>query len=103
MQTNGLIVAKWHIHTNPADAKQYGLKNGEHVDVEARFMDHEWLFRGVVVRIAPNFVTEMHIDTDQADRAHISHGGLGELMLTPVIGHLARIMSRTVPADARES
>jgi len=51
----------------------------------------------VVVRIDPSFVTEMHIDTDQADLAHIRHGGSGELMLTPVTSHVARIMRRTAP------
>lgn len=99
IHTNGLIAAKWHIHTNPADAEQFAIENGEKVDVEARSIDHDFLFCGVVVRIDPNFVTEMHIDTDQADLAHIRHGGLGELMLAlaPVTSHVARIRRRTAP------
>jgi acetate kinase len=97
IQTNGLIAAKWHIHTNAADAEPYALTNGEQVDVEARSKDHAFLFYGVVIRVDPNFVTEMHIDTDQADLAQMRHGGLGELMLTPVTSHVARIMRRTTP------
>jgi acetate kinase len=97
IHTGGLIAARWHIHTNPIDAKQYALENGEQVDVEARSMDNDFVFCSVVVRIDPSFVTEMHIDTDQADLAHIRHGGLGELMLTPVTSHVARIMRRTAP------
>ena len=97
IHTSGLIAARWHIHTNPADAEQDALENGEQVDVEARSMGHDFLFCGVVVRIDPTFVTEMHIDTDQADLAHMRHGGLGELMLTPVTSHVARIMRRTAP------
>jgi len=88
-----LIAARWHIHTNPIDAKQYALENGEQVDVEGA----PWtrlLFCSVVVRIDPSFVTEMHIDTDQAD-LRTSGMVIGELMLTPVTSHVARIRRRT--------
>ena len=95
IHTSGLIAARWHIHTNPADAMQYALENGEQVDVEARSIDRDFIFCDVVVRVDPTFVTEMHIDTDQADLAHIGHGGLGELMLTTVTSHVARVMRRT--------
>ncbi len=82
IQTNGLIVAKRHIHMSSADAETCDLKQDDVVEVEVDSGDRDLVFRDVMIRVHPKFVTEMHIDTDEANAAHIEHGGKGELIPT---------------------
>ena len=90
IQTEGLIVAKRHIHMSTKDAEARGLKHGDQVEVTIDGKGvRDLIFRNVVIRVDPGFVTEMHIDTDEANAAHIEHGGLGEL--TSIDGCVAHI------------
>ena len=82
IQTNGLIVAKRHIHMSSADAETCDLKQDDVVEVEVDSGDRDLVLRDVMIRVHPKFVTEMHIDTDEANAAHIEHGGKGELIPT---------------------
>lgn len=81
LDTDGLIVASRHIHTNPADAARMGLEDGELVDVEVRGQGGRGLtFARCLVRVSATAVTEMHIDTDEANAAGISGAAEGELL-----------------------
>lgn len=100
IQTEGLIVAKRHIHMNSKDAETRGLHHGDQVEVAVRGSDRELSFRNVVIRTDPRFVTEMHIDTDEANAAHIQHSGTGEL--TPAPGCTAHITHCHTPASVPE-
>lgn len=91
VRTDGLIVAKRHIHMNTKDAEMLGLHHGDLVEVAVRGGDRELSFRNVVIRVDPRVVTEMHIDTDEANAAHIPHNGTGELIYVPIKGCTARI------------
>lgn len=96
IQTEGLIVAKRHIHMNTKDAEERGLKHGDQVEVAVDGKgDRDLIFRDVMIRIDPTYVTEMHIDTDEANAAHIQHGGIGVLM--PIKGITAHITHRHSP------
>ncbi|HEX8009402.1 MAG TPA: PduL/EutD family phosphate acyltransferase, partial [Casimicrobiaceae bacterium] len=64
-------------------------KHGDQVEVAVDSNGRDLVFRDVVIRTDPRFVTEMHIDTDEANAAHLKHGGAGEL--APVEGCAARI------------
>ncbi len=90
LQTSGIIVASRHIHTNPKDAEAFGFKDGDMVEVEVHNGQRDLVFRDVLVRVNPAYVTEMHIDTDEANAAHIKHDGIG--VLIPVSTHVAQIM-----------
>jgi len=79
LRTEGLIVAKRHIHMSPQDAQARGLRHGNLVEVAVDSEGRDLVFRDVAVRVDPGFVTEMHIDTDEANAAHLKHGGAGEL------------------------
>ena len=93
IQTEGLIIAKRHIHMNTKDAEARGLKQGDQVEVAVDGNgDRDLIFRDVMIRVDPKYVTEMHIDTDEANAAHIHHGGVGALM--PVKGIAAHITHR---------
>lgn len=80
IQTEGLIVAKRHIHMNAKDAEERGLQQGEQVEVEVLDGERQLAFRDVVIRISPDYVTEMHIDTDEGNAAHIGGGGSGMII-----------------------
>jgi acetate kinase len=81
-RTDGLIVAQRHIHMHPDDASRLGVTDRDTVDVEIDSPNRTTVFRDVAIRISPDYRLEMHIDTDEANAASISHGGEGELMPT---------------------
>lgn len=81
LDTDGLIIAARHIHTNPTDATRMGVKNGDLVDVEVGEGDRSLTFASALVRVQPNGFTEMHIDTDEANAAGISRGADGRMRI----------------------
>ena len=95
MQTNGLIVAQRHIHMSPADADLFAVKQGDLVEVEIANNPRGIVFRDVAIRVDPQFVLEMHIDTDEANAALISNGGEGELMATKHHAKIVRTKAMT--------
>lgn len=78
-ETDGLIVAARHIHTNPEDAARLGLNDGDLVDVRIENSGRGLVFSQVLVRVKPGAFTEMHIDTDEANAAGIFPGAEGAL------------------------
>ncbi len=77
LRSDGVIVAQRHIHATPADAAVLGLVDGQAVAVEVHGPGRSLVYSDVMVRVSADFVTEMHIDTDEANAAHIDHGGSG--------------------------
>jgi putative phosphotransacetylase len=71
--TEGCIVAVRHVHCTPTDAQRLGVKDKQKVYV--RFAGPRGLvFDEVVVRVGPEFKTEMHLDTDEGNAAGIRPG-----------------------------
>ena len=64
--TNGVIVAKRHIHMTPEDAAAYGVENGEIVNVKIE-SQRTAVLGDVVIRVSPKFKLAMHIDTDESN------------------------------------
>ena len=79
-ETDGLIIAARHIHTNPDDAAALGLHDGQIVAVRVGGEDRGLTFARTLVRVRPGAFTEMHVDTDEANAAGIGAGGEGELV-----------------------
>ncbi|GAB6095046.1 hypothetical protein JCM14469_12980 [Desulfatiferula olefinivorans] len=69
----GVICALRHIHMTPEDAMAYGLHDRDVVRVQIHG-DRELIFGDVLVRVSPKFKLAMHIDTDEANAAHIRTG-----------------------------
>ncbi|MEO5375176.1 MAG: acetate/propionate family kinase [Alphaproteobacteria bacterium] len=72
----GVICAQRHIHMSPAEAIRFGLRDRYVVQVKVG-TDRELIFGDVLVRVHPDYRLAMHIDTDEANAAHISTGAVG--------------------------
>ena len=70
--TEGVIVAKRHIHVTPEDAQLWGLKDQQKVQVEVKNDDRSTIFGDVVIRVRSDFASAMHIDTDEGNAASVS-------------------------------
>ena len=69
----GVICALRHIHMTPEDALGLGLKDKDMVRVRVEG-SRELIFGDVLVRVNPDYRLAMHIDTDEANAAHIKTG-----------------------------
>ena len=78
--TTGLIVAARHIHMSSEDARNWGVSNGDMVDVCLDQTARGLTFTHVLVRVSDKATTEMHIDTDEANAAGIVGAVEGEIM-----------------------
>jgi len=78
--TEGVIVAKRHIHATPAEAEKLGVKDGEVVSVKLDTDGRSLIFGDVVVRVNDNYALAMHIDTDESNAASCSREQYGEII-----------------------
>lgn len=62
----GVIVAQRHIHCDPATAKKIGLTTKSQVTVTT-FGERGLVLENIPVRIAPDFVLRLHLDTDEGN------------------------------------
>lgn len=74
----GVICAARHIHMHDDDARIFGVTDGQRVTVETDGVRGA-LLKNVLVRVAPAFRRELHIDTDEANALGIGNGD--EVML----------------------
>jgi putative phosphotransacetylase len=78
--TEGVIVAKRHIHATPAEAETLGVKDGEVVSVKIDTDGRSLIFGDVVVRVNENYALAMHIDTDESNAASCGREQYGEII-----------------------
>ncbi len=76
----GLIIAQAHIHMSEMDAQALCVKDQEIVKIEIINDVRQLQIMNVVVRVSPNFVLEMHVDTDEANAASIVSNQYGKLI-----------------------
>jgi phosphate propanoyltransferase len=69
MLDHGVIVALRHVHMSPLDALIYGVKHGDSVQVAIHSQSRKTVFDDVAVRVSPDMVLELHLDTDEANAA----------------------------------
>ncbi len=68
--SEGVIVAKRHIHMTEADAKEFGVSNGQIVDVLVDCgTGRKTVFGDTVIRVSNSYALAMHIDTDESNAA----------------------------------
>ena len=76
----GCIVAKRHIHMTPADAEEFGVENGQIVQLELNTEGRKLTFGDVVVRVRSDFALACHIDTDESNAAGCAGTVYGKLI-----------------------
>ncbi len=65
--SEGVIVAKRHIHLTPADAEELGVKDKDVVYVKVDTNGRSAILGDVVCRVSDKFARAMHIDTDESN------------------------------------
>ena len=89
---DGAIRANRHMHLSSVDADYFGIKDNQVVDV--RVGGPKGLtFNNVQVRVAPDFKTELHVDTDDGNAADIINGTMVEIVDASCISPLSSQMA----------
>jgi acetate kinase len=71
---HGVVCALRHIHMSIADADVLGLKDQDRVAVAVDSSARRLVFGDVLVRVAPNYLMELHLDTDEGNAAGVTPG-----------------------------
>lgn len=77
--SQGVIVAKRHIHMTPEDGARFGVKDGQVVKLQT-YTGRPLIFDDVVVRVSPQFATYVHLDYDEANACGFAAGDLGRIL-----------------------
>jgi acetate kinase len=75
----GVICSLRHIHMAPEDALAFGVKDRDICMIRVEG-DRTLIFGDVLIRVSPDYRLAMHIDTDEANAAHIRTGMIGHLV-----------------------
>ena len=66
--SEGVIIAKRHVHLTPEAASELGVSDKEIVSVKIE-SERTTVYGDVVIRVSEKFAPAMHIDTDEANAA----------------------------------
>lgn len=78
--SEGVIVAKRHIHMTTKDAQELNVKDKDIVNVKINTDERSLIFGDVVVRVNDSFALAMHIDTDESNAAGCGREVYGEIV-----------------------
>jgi putative phosphotransacetylase len=78
--SEGVIVAKRHIHFTPEDAEKFGVKDKETVWVKVDTEGRKAILGDVVCRVSASYATAMHIDTDESNAISAPRDLMGEIV-----------------------
>ena len=70
----GVIVAARHLHLSTQDARVWGLRDGDRLDVRCGVGARSATLHDVLVRSGDTHATELHLDTDEAAAAGVRTG-----------------------------
>lgn len=76
---SGVIVAKRHIHLNPAEAKALMLEDRAEVKVRVNG-ERATVFDRVLVRVDPSFNADFHVDMEEANAAGLKKNEMVEIL-----------------------
>lgn len=78
--SEGVIVAKRHIHLTPADAEELGVKDKQVVWVKVETPERSAVLGDVVCRVSEKYARAMHIDTDESNAIGAPRELYGEIV-----------------------
>lgn len=81
--TEGVIVAKRHIHMTQADAELLGVRDRQNVWVLFSTGERTAALGDVICRVSEQFSLAMHIDTDEANAVGAVPGTVGRIIPAP--------------------
>jgi len=99
----GLIIAARHLHLAPADARRWGLRDGDRLDVRCGTGARAATLHDVLVRSGDGHATELHLDADEARAVAVKTGDPATILAwrTPGARKRALITERDVQNLAR--
>lgn len=68
----GVIRAERHVHMGPADARRYGVADGERMNLRVD-SDCGAVFEDLLVRVDEGIKLEVHLDTDEGNACGLDH------------------------------
>jgi len=74
----GVIRHERHVHIGPADAAEYGVKDGDRLNLRIR-SDCAAVLEDLLVRLAPASKLEVHLDTDEGNACNLARATKLEL------------------------
>ena len=78
--SEGVIIAKRHIHATPEDGEKYGVVDKQVVSVKVESDGRSLIFGDGGVRVNPAYALAMHIDTDESNAAFCTPGMMGDII-----------------------
>lgn len=78
--SEGVIVAKRHIHLTPADAEELGVTDKQIVWVKVTTPERSAILGDVVCRVSEKYARAMHIDTDESNAVGAGRELYGEIV-----------------------
>ena len=73
--SEGVIIAKRHVHMTPEDAQTLGVTDRQVVKVATGREGRKLVFDDVVIRVSERYATAMHLDTDESNAAGCPNEG----------------------------
>lgn len=68
--SEGVIIAKRHVHLDPATAEQFGVSDKQIVSLKIdNGLGRSTIYGDLVVRVNENFAPAVHLDTDESNAA----------------------------------
>ena len=77
----GVIRAERHVHMHTSDASNYGVKNGDRMNLRIHSGSCRSVLEGLLVRADDASKLEVHIDTDEGNAADLDHASRVELFV----------------------
>jgi putative phosphotransacetylase len=78
--SEGVIIAKRHVHLTPEDARKFGIKDKQIVKLKVGG-ERGLIFDEVVARVSPEYATYAHLDYDEVNAAAVFGETVGEIIL----------------------
>jgi putative phosphotransacetylase len=78
---HGVVVAKRHAHLTPDQAAEFGIQDGQNIQIKLNYNERTLIFGDVIARVSKAAGLAVHIDTDEANAAALPGTVEGEVIL----------------------